>query len=59
MKTVERILLKIVIIQFVFLFLSQFLFHKYHLFPELQQLTRYEGVTENNFSQILETFNGQ
>lgn len=59
MKAVERILIKIVIIQFIFLLISQFLFHKFQLLPELQQLTRYEGVTEGNFSEILETFNGR
>ena len=58
MKTAERILIKIIIVQFIFLFLSQLFFHKYHIFPELKHITQYEGVTENNFTQILETFLG-
>lgn len=59
MKRFERILIKIIIIQFFILILSQFVFHKFQVLPELNQLARYEGVTENNFSQFLETFNGQ
>ena len=56
MKVVERILIKIVIIQFVFLFLAQFFFHQLNIFPQIDQLTKYEGVTENTFTEILQTF---
>jgi Family of unknown function (DUF5359) len=56
MKVVERILIKIVIIQFVFLLLAQLLFHQLNIFPQLDQLTKYEGVTENTFTEILQTF---
>lgn len=59
MKTFERILIKIVMVQFIFLVLSQVVLHKFHVLPELSQLTQYEGVTENNFSQVLETFKGK
>lgn len=59
MKTFERILIKIVIVQFIFLVLSQVVLHKFNVLPELSQLRQYEGVTENNFSQILETFKGK
>lgn len=59
MKSFERILIKIIIVQLIFLFLSQLVLHKYHIFPELKQLTQYEGVTENNFSEVIETFNGR
>lgn len=59
MKTFERILIKIIIIQFLFLFLSQLVLHKYHFFPELKHITQYEGVAENNFSQVLETIKGR
>ncbi|MDQ0271100.1 YpfB family protein [Cytobacillus purgationiresistens] len=57
MKTVERILLKIVIIQLAFLFISQMFFHQMDAFPELKQLKQYEGVTDQNFFEFLETFN--
>jgi hypothetical protein len=56
MKVVERILIKIVIIQFVFLLLAQLFFHQLNIFPQLDQLTKYEGVTENTFTEILQTF---
>ncbi|MBP2240699.1 hypothetical protein J2Z40_001258 [Cytobacillus eiseniae] len=58
MKTFERILLKIVIIQCLFLIITQIFFHKLNAFPELNQLIQYEGVTDNNFTELLETFNG-
>ncbi|MEH7124327.1 MULTISPECIES: YpfB family protein [unclassified Bacillus (in: firmicutes)] len=59
MKSIERILIKVVIIQFLFLFITQLFFHKFNIFPELKQLTQYEGVTDNNFTEFLETFRGQ
>jgi hypothetical protein len=59
MKTFERILMKIVMIQFIILVISQLLFHRYQIFPELNQLTKYEGVTDYNFSEVLETFKGR
>ena len=59
MKLIERILLKIIVIQFVLLLLTQLFFHEWNSFPELQQLTQYEGVTENNLTEILETFSNK
>lgn len=59
MKTVERIIIKLVITQFVFLVICQFFFHKLNAFPELKEITQYEGVTENSFSELLETFNSR
>ncbi|WP_436377020.1 YpfB family protein [Cytobacillus sp. BC1816] len=56
MKTVERIILKLIILQFVFLLFTQFFFHRMDAFPELKQLTQYEGVTDQNFTELLETF---
>jgi len=58
MKRVESLLIKVVIIQFVFLFLSQLFFHQIDIFPQIKQLTRYEGVNENTFTEILQTFQG-
>jgi hypothetical protein len=54
-KTVERILIKLVIVQFIFLFLSQLLLHQMDFFPQIKQLTKYEGVNENTLTEILET----
>jgi len=59
MKLIERLLLKIILIQFIILFLSQLLFHTWNAFPELQQITQYEGVSEDNFTEFLETFSGE
>ncbi|MBT2707787.1 YpfB family protein [Pseudomonas sp. ISL-84] len=56
MKAVERILLKLIIVQFVFLLMTQLFFHHMNAFPELKQLTQYEGVTDQNFTELLETF---
>lgn len=58
MKTMERILMKVIIIQFIFLILSQLFLHQLNLFPQLEQLTKYEGVNENTFTEILQTFSG-
>lgn len=58
MKTIERIMIKLAITQFLFLVLAQVVFHHFDLLPELKEITQYEGVTENNFSEFLETFNG-
>ena len=59
MKIVERLLLKIIIIQLIMLVLSQLFFHKMNALPELQQLKQYEGVTENNYNEFLETLSGK
>jgi len=59
MKKVERVLIKIIIVQFFFLFLSQLFFHQLDIFPELKQLTKYEGVNENSFTEFLQTFKGK
>ncbi|MFJ7725533.1 YpfB family protein [Neobacillus sp. NPDC097160] len=58
MKRVERFLIKVVIVQFAFLFLSQLFFHQLDVFPQIKQLTKYEGVNENIFTEILQTFQG-
>jgi hypothetical protein len=59
MKLIERILLKVIVIQFILLLLTQLFFHKWNSSPELQQLTQYEGATENNLTEILETFSNK
>lgn len=57
MRSIERIMLKLVIVQFLFLLFAQIFLHKWDYLPELKEITQYEGVTENNFSDLLETFN--
>ncbi|PLR99764.1 YpfB family protein [Bacillus sp. T33-2] len=55
MKSVERIIMKIVIVQFIFLLIAQLFFHKFNAFPELREITQYEGISNNDFTEILET----
>jgi hypothetical protein len=59
LKRAERILIKIIITQFIFLLLSQIIFHQMDIFPELKQLTKYEGVNKNSFTEFLQTFSGK
>ncbi|WP_141433354.1 YpfB family protein [Bacillus sp. 03113] len=56
MKTTERIILKITIVQFICLLLVQFFLYGMNAFPELKQITQFEGVTEQNFTDLIETF---
>jgi hypothetical protein len=56
MRLIERWLGKMIIIQVILLLLVQLVFHKWHAFPELQQITQYEGVANNGFTELLETF---
>jgi hypothetical protein len=55
MNRLERILIKLIIVQFVFLILAQIFFHNLNFFPELKEITQYEGVNNNQFTEILET----
>jgi hypothetical protein len=55
MKRIERILIKLIIVQFVFLLLTQIFFHNLNVFPELKEITQYEGVNNNQYIDILET----
>lgn len=59
MKTMERILIKVIVVQFIFLLFSQLFLHVFDLMPELKQITQYEGVNKNSYTKIIETFNGQ
>jgi hypothetical protein len=59
MKIFERFIIKLVIIQFIFLLLSQIILHQLDAFPQLKQITKYEGVNKNTYTDILETFKGK
>lgn len=59
MKFVERCLVKLIILQFIILLFTQLIFHKWSSFPELQQITQYEGVSEDNYTEFIETFSGK
>ncbi|RFU65557.1 DUF5359 family protein [Peribacillus glennii] len=57
MKTIERMIIKLIIIQAISLLAFQILFHREDSFLELKRLAEYEGVTKNNYMKIIETFN--
>lgn len=59
MKIFERFIIKLAIIQFIFLLLSQIILHQLDAFPQLKQITKYEGVNKNTYTDILETFKGK
>lgn len=59
MKIVERLLLKIIMIQLIMLVLAQLFFHKMNALPEWQQLTQYEGVSEVQYNEFLEAISGE
>lgn len=59
MEKVERILLKLVLIQTIVFLLCQIFFHHLNSFPELKDITQYEGVNEQNFTKTLETMNSE
>jgi hypothetical protein len=54
-KTVERVIVKVAVIQFVLLLLTQLIFHRLDEIPQLKQITKYEGVTKNTMTKIVET----
>lgn len=54
-KTFERILIKIAVIQFVFLIVTQLFFHQLNVFPELKVITQYEGIVKEKNSDTVET----
>ncbi|MGM9925992.1 MAG: DUF5359 family protein [Bacillus sp. (in: firmicutes)] len=56
MKKIEVILIKLVIIQFIFLLFFQIAFHRNDSFLELKKLAEYEGVYLDNYSLFMDVF---
>lgn len=56
MKTVERIIIKLIVIQLTFLLLIQVLLSFENHVVQLSKLSEYEGVNRNNYTKIIETF---
>jgi len=54
MKRVERILIKIAIIQGCLFLLVQIFFHHFDLFPGIKEIIFYEGVNNQNHEEIIE-----
>ena len=55
MNKVERFITKMALIQLLFLLFFQLVFHREHAFTKWKTLVRYEGVIENNYTEIVET----
>jgi hypothetical protein len=55
LKAIERILIKLAIIQFAFLFITQLFFHQLNVLPELKVITQYEGVVKEKNAESVET----
>ncbi|PKR85926.1 DUF5359 family protein [Heyndrickxia camelliae] len=56
MKTIERWILKIVIFHFLLLVFFQFIFQHFQNLKDLQRITYYEGVNQQNETPIMETW---
>ncbi|RLQ95080.1 DUF5359 family protein [Falsibacillus albus] len=58
MRTIERWIIKLAIIQFIILIISQFILHDLHMFPQMNKIMLYEGVQKLNYTEIKETIEG-
>ncbi|WP_170007495.1 YpfB family protein [Bacillus fonticola] len=58
MQRGERIVKKLVFIHLALLIIIQGWFHRPDVLEEWKSITFYEGVTKQNFTNILETFSG-
>ncbi|WP_299088302.1 YpfB family protein [uncultured Metabacillus sp.] len=56
MKRLERILIKLIIIQFIVLLCAQLLIQQSTIQPYLSRVVQYEGVNKITISEWLETF---
>ncbi|MBM7661225.1 hypothetical protein JOC85_001997 [Bacillus mesophilus] len=56
MKHVERIIVKLVVIQIICLVIAQFIMTNHQLSPYLSKVIEYEGVTKDSYSKVVETF---
>ncbi|RHW41231.1 hypothetical protein D1B31_09885 [Neobacillus notoginsengisoli] len=59
MANIERIVLKIAVIQFLFLLIAQIFIHRFDFHPELKTISKYEGTESKTYTEILETFQGK
>ncbi|ASB88685.1 YpfB family protein [Bacillus sonorensis] len=56
MKTFERILIKILVVQGMILLCVQLLYHFSQTEPYLSKVVQYEGVNKMNIGEWIETF---
>lgn len=56
MKTIERILIKVIIVQLGVLLFSQWFLYHFEDIPKLKQIAKYEGVNKNSWTDFMEVF---
>jgi hypothetical protein len=56
MKRLERILVKLVVIQLICLVVAQIIMMNNQISPFLSKVIQYEGVTKDSFTKVVETF---
>jgi hypothetical protein len=56
MKRLERILVKLVVIQLICLVVAQIIMLNNQISPFLSKVIQYEGVTKDSFTKVVETF---
>ncbi|WP_110927595.1 YpfB family protein [Bacillus massiliglaciei] len=56
MRTAERIIMKIILFQFICLLIAQTVIAMDPGIFEWNKLIRYEGVNKDNYTKIIETF---
>ncbi len=58
METVEKIIIRLLLVQFILLVAAQLVFHKNNMFPEWKVIVQYEGVAKNQ-SGVCDVLNKQ
>ncbi|MBM7604448.1 hypothetical protein FS935_03705 [Metabacillus litoralis] len=56
MKRLDRILIKLIVIQFIILICAQILVQQNNIQPYLSRVVQYEGVNKITITEWLETF---
>ncbi len=53
---IERILVKVIVIQFICLLIAQVVMTNNKISPLLSKVIHYEGVTKDTYTKVIETF---
>lgn len=57
MKKVEKYIIKLLILHFIFLFIGQYLISNEEIAPFVSKMIYYEGVMRDQHTEIIETMN--
>ncbi len=58
MKLIERLIIKLVVIQFLLLIVTQLFVHSFQILPGLNKVVFYEGVNKMEYSELIEAMTG-